>query len=125
MAGNASDYLEGQIFKWAFTDESATRPTEWWVALFTAAPSDSGGGTEYSGSGYARQAVTFDGTTKVNDADVTFTASGGAFAVGVAYGIYDASTSGNLLAWKLKAIPAVADLAAVQFAAGALSGAVD
>lgn len=55
-----SDYAEKLLLDWMMTNGSATRPTAWYVALYTAAPSDSGGGTEVSGNGYSRQAVTFD-----------------------------------------------------------------
>jgi hypothetical protein len=37
------------LLDWLMTTGSATRPTAWYVGLFTAAPSDSGGGTEVSG----------------------------------------------------------------------------
>lgn len=97
-----SDYSEKLLLDWAMTTGSATRPTAWYVALYTAAPSDSGGGTEVSGSGYARQSVTFDaastpGGTTSNTGAVSFTASGGAFGTVVAIGIFDAVSSGNLL----------------------------
>jgi len=55
-----SDYSEKLLLDWLMTTGSATRPTAWYVGLFTAAPSDSGGGTEVSGNGYSRQSVTFD-----------------------------------------------------------------
>ena len=97
-----SDYSEKLLLDWAMTTGSATRPTAWYVALYTVAPSDSGGGTEVSGSGYARQSVTFDaaatpGGTTSNTGAVSFTASGGAFGTVVAIGIFDAVSSGNLL----------------------------
>ena len=97
-----SDYAEKLLLDWSMTTGSATRPTEWYVALYTVAPSDSGGGTEVSGSGYAREAVTFDaaatpGGTTSNTGAVSFTASGGSFGTVVAIGIFDAVTSGNLL----------------------------
>ena len=97
-----SDYSEKLLLDWAMTTGSATRPTAWYVALYTAAPSDSGGGTEVSGSGYARQSVTFGaaatpGGTTSNTGAVSFTASGGAFGTVVAIGIFDAVSSGNLL----------------------------
>ena len=38
-----SDYAEKLLLDWAMTTGSATRPTAWYVALYTAAPSDSGG----------------------------------------------------------------------------------
>ena len=71
-----SDYAEKLLLDWLMTSGSATRPTAWYVALYTAAPSDSGGGTEVSTGGYARQSVVFDaatspGGTTSNSADVS------------------------------------------------------
>jgi hypothetical protein len=90
------------LLDWAMTTGSATRPTAWYVALYTAAPSDSGGGTEVSGSGYIRQSVTFDaastpGGTTSNTGAVSFTASGGAFGTVGWIGIHDDVAAGNLL----------------------------
>tara|TARA_R110000822_G_scaffold308123_1_gene435784 strand:+ start:116 stop:508 length:393 start_codon:yes stop_codon:yes gene_type:complete len=97
-----SDYAEKLLLDWSMTTGSATRPTSWYVALYTVAPSDSGGGTEVSGSGYAREAVTFTaaatpGGTTSNSGAVSYTASGGSFGTVVAIGIFDAVTAGNLL----------------------------
>jgi hypothetical protein len=97
-----SDHAEKLLLDWLMTSGTATRPTAWYVALYTAAPSDSGGGTEVSGSGYSRQAVAFDaaatpGGTTSNTGAVTFTASGGSFGTVTHVGIFDASTAGNLL----------------------------
>lgn len=119
-----SDYAEALILDWMMTTGSATRPTAWYVALFTGAPSDSGGGTEVSGSGYARQAVAFDAAaspagTTTNSADVSFTADGGSFGTVSHLGIFDALTTGNLL-WHgaLTTSKAVADGDTLLFAAG-------
>jgi hypothetical protein len=124
MAGDLSDYAEAQTGRWLFTDEAVTRPAQWWVALFTTAPSDAGGGVDYAGAGYARAQVNF-GAGLTNDLAAAFTASGGDFPAGAAFAIFDAATSGNLLAWKLKAIPAVTDGASLRFDVGALSVAFD
>jgi len=97
-----SDYAEKLLLDWSMTTGSATRPTAWYVALYTAAPSDSGDGTEVSGNGYARQAVTFaaastpGGTTSNTDAE-SFTANGGNWGSVTHIGIFDALTTGNLL----------------------------
>jgi hypothetical protein len=119
-----SDYAEALILDWMMTTGSATRPTAWYVALFTGAPSDSGGGTEVSGSGYARQVVAFDAAaspagTTTNSADVSFTADGGSFGTVTHLGIFDALTTGNLL-WHgaLTTSKAVADGDTLLFAAG-------
>lgn len=97
-----SDYSEKLLLDWMMTTGAATRPTAWYVALYTAAPSDSGGGTEVSGAGYSRKSVTFaaastPGGTTSNSNAVTYTASGGSYGTVTHIGIFDASTAGNLL----------------------------
>lgn len=103
MAGSFSDYLEDKLLKHVFTNTSYTSPSSLYLALYTVAPSDTGGGTELSGSGYTRKAVTFSvsGTTTLatNSAAVEFDAATGSWGTIVAVGVFDASTSGNLLAW--------------------------
>ena len=64
MAG-FSDYLETKVLDHVFGGTSYTAPTTLYVALYTAAPTDTGSG----------------------------------FGTVVAMGIFDASTSGNLLAY--------------------------
>lgn len=99
---NLSNYLEKLLLDWSMTDGSATRPTAWYLALYTAAPNDAGGGTEVSGNGYAREALTFGaaaspaGTTS-NTNLVTFEADGGSWGTITHFGIFDAVSSGNLL----------------------------
>jgi len=97
-----SDHAEALLLDWLMTNGSATRPTAWYVALYTVAPSDSGGGTEVSGNGYAREAVTFaaatsPGGTTSNTNAVSFTASGGNWGSITHIGIHDAVSGGNLL----------------------------
>ena len=119
-----SDHSEALLLDWLMTTGSATRPTAWYVALYTAAPSDSGGGTEVSGSGYTRQSVTFDaatspGGTTSNSGDVSFTAAGGNWGTITHIGIFDASSAGNLL-WHgaMTASKVVNDGDTLQFSAG-------
>jgi hypothetical protein len=119
-----SDYAEKLLLDFLMTTGTATRPTAWYVGLFTSAPNDAGGGTEVSGSGYARQSVAFDaatsgaGTTS-NTGDVVFTAAGGSWGTITHIGIFDASTAGNLL-WhgSLVASKTVADGDTLQFSTG-------
>ena len=119
-----SDYAEKLILDWMMTTGSATRPTSWYIALFTAAPSDSGGGTEVTGSGYARKSVTFDagsspGGTTQNSGAVSFTASGGNFGTVTHIGIFDAVSGGNLL-WHgaMTASKTINDGETLEFSAG-------
>ncbi len=78
-----------------------------YVALFTAAPSDSGGGTEVSGGSYARvahqpldanwSAPDSTGGLTDNVTAITFPAPTANWGVVVAFGIFDRLTGGNLL----------------------------
>ena len=119
-----SDHAEKLILDWMMTAGTATRPTAWYVALYTAAPSDAGGGTELTGSGYAREAVAFaaatsgTGTTS-NTGVVIFTADGGDWGSVTHMGIHDASSGGNLI-WHgaLAAAKTVADGDTLEFAVG-------
>ena len=49
-----SDYLEDKIIDHILRAQAFTPPATIYVGLFTAAPSDAGGGTEVSGGAYAR-----------------------------------------------------------------------
>jgi len=98
-----SDYLENKILDHVFRNTAYTPPTAVYLGLYTAAPSDAGGGTEVSGGGYARQAITFgaaSGGAISNTAAVQFTASGGSYGTVTHVGVFDASSAGNMLAWK-------------------------
>ena len=103
MAG-FTNFSEDLVLDWLLTNGSATRPIAWYVALYTVAPGEAGGGTEVSGGSYARTAVTFTvsgtaPTTASNSAAVEFPTATGSWGTVVAAGIFDASTSGNLLAF--------------------------
>ncbi len=71
-----------------------------YLALFTAAPGEAGGGTEVSGGAYARQEVTFaaasNGSMK-NNAAIEFPTATANWGTAVAWGLYDAATGGNLV----------------------------
>lgn len=101
-----NDYTENLVLTFLFTGSTATRPTAWYVGLFTAAPSDTGGGTEVTGNGYARVVtgtITVSGTSPTlatNSAAIEFAAaSGGNWGTIGWAAVFDASTGGNMLAW--------------------------
>jgi hypothetical protein len=95
----ASNYTETLALTYLLTASAATRPTAWYVALFTSDPTDAGSGTECSGTNYARQSVAFtvSGDTASNDATITFPAAGSNWGTITHVGVYTALTSGNLL----------------------------
>jgi len=116
-----TDYLENAALNHVFRNTALTSPAAVYLALFTVAPTDAGGGTEVTGSGYARQAITFgapSGGAIANTGAVSFTASGGNFGSVVAVGIFDAATAGNMLAWDAITAATVNDTDTLEFAIG-------
>ena len=119
-----SDYLENAALSHVFRAIALPSPAQVYLALYTAAPSDAGGGTEVAGNGYARQAVTFGapaGGSIANTGAVSFTASGGAIGNVVAVGFFDAATAGNLLAWSTITAATVGDGDSINFPVGQLT----
>jgi len=72
-----------------------------YLALFTSNPDEDGSGTEVSGGDYARQTIAFTvtGNTASNTADVEFPTATASYGTVTHVGIYDALTSGNLMAY--------------------------
>ena len=103
MAG-FSDYLEDKVLNHVFGGNAYTAPSTLYVALYTVAPTDTGGGTEVSGGSYARQTGAFsvsgtNPTTATNSAAVEYPTATANYGTVVAVGIFDALSSGNLLAY--------------------------
>jgi hypothetical protein len=111
MAGGLGNHFSQALLDYLLGGTVPTLPVTWYAALMSVAPSDAGGGTELSGSGYARIAIANNATnfpastvvsnvaTKVTGTPIVWgpaTGSNWNQAVGVAF--YDASTGGNL-AW--------------------------
>ena len=102
MAGSKSDYLENKVLDHVLGTTAMTSPADVYVGLYTVAPTDAGGGTEVSGNAYAREAVTFSSASSgatANDAEVEFDTPTASWGTVVAFGIFDAATTGNLLYW--------------------------
>lgn len=99
-----TDFAEALSLDWLWTTDSVTRPTAWYVGLFTTTPTadDGTGGTECSNTGYARQAVTLvrTGSTMNPNATVTFGPATENWTEVVGFGFWDALTAGNMMAFK-------------------------
>lgn len=100
-----SDYLELELLKWCTgqTNALGTAPTPY-LALFTVAPTDAGGGTEVSGGAYARHSSAGKwgapaAGSVTNNAICAFPTATADWGTVVAAGLFDASTAGNLLRW--------------------------
>lgn len=141
-----TNYAENKVIDALMRAQAIGTPATWYVGLFTAAPSDTGGGTEVSGGNYARVAVTAgltqwagtqgagtttassgtNGTTS-NNAAITFPAPTASWGTVTHVGIFDASTAGNL--WVYTALTASKTVnngdPAPSFAAAALTLQID
>ena len=103
MAG-FSDYLEDKVLDHVFGGTAYTAPATLYVALYTVAPDDTGGGTEVTGGSYARQTATFtvsgtSPTTATNAAAIEYPTATANYGTVTSVGILDASSGGNLLAY--------------------------
>src|SRR5262247_159321 len=113
----ASDALENLFIDHVFRSAAWTKPTALWVALFTVAPTDAGGGTEVSTGSYARVnlppgdgnwTATQGGTTGVsngtggmtsNAVAITYPAPSADWGTVGWFGIFSASSGGTMLVW--------------------------
>lgn len=95
-----SDYLENKILDHVLANTTYTSPTTVYIGLSTGSFADDNSGTELTGNGYARQAMAFDaavsGATD-NTSNVDFPAATASWGTVSHYGLFDASTGGNLL----------------------------
>ena len=95
-----TDYTENAIL-------NTLRSVAWtafaaYVALFTTATNDAGGGTEVTGGGYARQLVGLSaasgaGGSTSNAADITFPTATADWGTVTDVAIMDAATLGNMI----------------------------
>lgn len=129
MAGSKSDYLEAKVLDHVLGGPDYTRPATIYVALYTTAPTDAGGGVEVSGGSYSRVAVTNNSTnwpatsggTKSNGTSITFPTATASWGTVQAVGLLDAATGGNLLFWATLGTPkSIGAGDTASFAAGAL-----
>ena len=125
MSGSYTDYLENKVLDHVTGKASFTMPTVY-VALFTANPTDAGGGTEANYTSYARvttSAATWNsasGGSITNGAAITFPACTGGSNTITGFGGYDASSGGNLL-WYGPCSLSVSSGITPEFAASALT----
>lgn len=101
-----SDFLEQKILEHLYGLATWTAPSNLYFALFNVSPGDPGGGTEVAGGSYARvqkaagaSNFTYTSNTIVTDNAVTWPQASASWGAVEAVGVFDASTSGNLLVY--------------------------
>jgi len=101
--GTISDYMEIKWLDHVFENGAFTVPTNIYVSLSTADPTDSGGSiAEPSGNNYERKVMNTWNTASAraitNNGVITFNTASGAWGNLTHYAIFDAITGGNMLA---------------------------
>lgn len=95
-----TNYLENALVNHVLRNTAMSSPTTIYIGLFTSGPNEDGSGTEVSGGSYARQSVSFsspsNGSTS-NSNTITFPVATANWGTIVGFGLFDASTSGNML----------------------------
>lgn len=99
--------LEEDIIDHVFGAATYTPATNHYIALYTAAPTDAGGGTEATGGSYARVTVTNNATTwpastsgaKANGIALTFPQATASWGVVTHFGIHSHLTNDTLIIW--------------------------
>ncbi len=99
-----TNYLENAVMDHVFGAGTFSKPAGRYVALFTAAPGEAGGGTEVSALGYARQSAAFtvSGTAPTaaeNTSAVEFPTALASWGTVTHAAVFDAITGGNMLAY--------------------------
>jgi hypothetical protein len=95
-----SDYLENEILDHILGTGAYTMPATVYVGLSTGSFNDDNSGTELTGNGYARQSIAFSAASSAvasNSGAVDFPAATASWGTISHFGLFDASTGGNLL----------------------------
>lgn len=105
MAG-LSVFSENVIIDHLFRNQAYTPPATLYFGLFTAPPTDAGGGTEVTGGSYARVAKTASTCfnagslgTATSAVDIDFGTASASWGTVTHFAIFDAVTAGNMLGW--------------------------
>lgn len=96
-----SNTYETIILNFAFNASSVTRPTAWYIGLFTSNPGEGQGGSEISGNGYVRKPATFtvSGNTGTNSNVIEFPAATGTWGTISYIAVFDSQASGTQIAY--------------------------
>lgn len=99
-----TDQLEIDVLNHVYRNTAYASPTTVYIALFTTATDDGGGGTEVSGGSYARQAITFGAPSPTppshmisNTAKISFPQATANWGTVTHHAIFDAATGGTML----------------------------
>lgn len=145
FAGALTDFAENKIVDATLRAQAIGTPVTWYVALYTACPTDSTAGTEVTGGSYARVAITASladwsgtqsagstvassgtGGTVSNNGTIAFPTPTAGWGTVVCWGLADAATAGNIWIYSaLTVSKTINNGDSVSFAAGAATFQID
>lgn len=111
MAGSFSNYLENALLNHIFKKGSFSQPTNLYIGLSTVDPGESAGGLAEpsAASGYSRTLmndwIPASTGAVMNSGVVTFSTATGPWGMITHFGLFDASTNGNMLAYANLTVP--------------------
>lgn len=127
LTGGLSDYLSNRLIDLIWRAQAFSMPANGHHSLFTAAPTNAGGGTEVAGGFYLRVSVPFNSTNwsrtgglLENVNQILYPVPLANWGTVLATGIHDAASGGNLLFWQALVTPKTiaAGSSAPRFSAG-------
>lgn len=107
MAGGKADTESDKYLDRCFGQSTYTPNATHYLAVYSVAPTNAGGGTEMAGDTYARIAITNNGTNwppaadgyKYNGAELLFAIAGADWGVMVAWALHAAANGDHLVRW--------------------------
>src|SRR5574340_618463 len=144
-AGALTDFAENKVIDATLRAQAIGTPATWYIALYTACPTDNTAGTEVAGGGYARAAVAAGlanwagtqaagsttassgtGGTTSNNAAISFPTPTASWGTVVCWGITDALTAGNVWIYSALTVSKTINIDdAVSFGIGAATFQID
>lgn len=113
MSGSLATATANAVLDRIFSAAAYTPAVTYYVALYSVAPTDAGGGTELAGGAYARVEVTNNAANfpaaaaraKSNGTAITFPQATAAWTTAVAFGLHSAAVADTLVAWGHLTVP--------------------
>lgn len=95
-----TNFLATELYDHVLRNAAYTSPTTVYLGLYTTATTAAGGGTECTGTGYAREAITMGAPTNgdgSNSAEIDFGTGNADWGTITHWAILDAISAGNML----------------------------
>jgi hypothetical protein len=105
-----TNYTEAAVLNHIYGSTTFAKPSAIYIGLFTAAPTEAGGGTEVSGNAYVRMLAAFtvagtSPTTASLASQIEWPAATADWGTITHFATFDAATGGNMLSFAALTVP--------------------